>query len=103
MDIWIAPTNENKVLFYETLLCMNYTESEIAYVRNEDFTDYFMITIGARPHVIDVLTTVHYKLLFDEAEKNIIIHQAGEGIELKMVPYHFLKDETPFVKAKRSF
>jgi hypothetical protein len=92
MDIWIAPTNENKLAFINTLLCMSYTESEIDYIKDEDFTSYFMITIGARPHVVDVLTIVHRQLSFDEAEKSMIVHNAGEGLELKMVPYHFLKE-----------
>ncbi len=92
IDIWIAPTNQNKELFCETLVCMGYNEGEIAYIKDEDFTSYFMITIGARPHVIDVLTIVHNKLSFDDAEKNMAIHNIGEGIELRMVPYYFLKE-----------
>lgn len=92
MDIWIAPTNENKLAFINTLFCMGYTETEIDYIKDEDFATYFMITIGARPHVIDVLTIVHQQLSFNEAEKAMIVHNAGEGLELKMVPYYFLKE-----------
>jgi hypothetical protein len=92
LDIWIAPTNENKTAFIQTLLCMRYTESEIAYIKEEDFTTYFMITIGNRPHVIDVLTIVHRRLNFDDAEKHMIVHQAGENLELKMVSYDFLRE-----------
>lgn len=33
LDIWIAPTNENKSSFINALLCMHYTESEIDYNR----------------------------------------------------------------------
>ncbi len=29
MDIWIAPTNENKICFISTLKCMRYSEEEI--------------------------------------------------------------------------
>lgn len=92
MDIWIAPTNENKASFINTLLCMQYTESEIDYIKEEDFTTYFMITIGDRPHVIDVLTIVHRQLIFDDAEKQMIVHQIDEETELKMVPYHYLRE-----------
>lgn len=92
MDIWIAPTIENKFIFCKTLRCMNYTESEIDFIKEEDFTGYFMITLGSRPHVIDVLTIVNHQLLFDDAEKNMIIHNMGESIEFKMVPYSYLKE-----------
>jgi hypothetical protein len=92
MDIWIAPTNENKTAFLNTLICMNYTETEVDYIREEDFTTYFMLTIGNRPHVIDVLTIMHRQLNFDDAEKHMIIHQVGEGVELKMVPYDYLRE-----------
>ena len=92
LDIWIAPTNENKAAFIQTLLCMRYTEGEIEYIKDEDFTTYFMITIGNRPHVIDVLTIVHRQLNFDDAEKHMIVHSAGEGVELKMVPYDYLRE-----------
>ncbi len=92
MDIWIAPTNENRSAFINTLLCMQYTESEIEYLRDEDFTTYFMITIGNRPHVIDVLTIIHHRLDFDDAEKHMIIHPVSEEIELKLVPYDYLRN-----------
>ncbi len=92
MDIWIAPTDENKTCFLNTLLCMGYSETEIDYIKNEDFSTYFMCTLGVRPHVIDVLTIVHKKISFDEAEKNMILHTTAKKIEMKMVSYDFLKD-----------
>jgi hypothetical protein len=92
MDVWIAPTAENKICFLNTLRCMEYSESEIDYIKDEDFTTYFMCTLGVRPHVIDVLTIVHKNISFDQAEKNMSVHQTEDGIELRMVPYDFLKD-----------
>lgn len=92
MDIWIAPTTKNKECFINTLLCMGYSENEIEYIKHEDFTTYFMCTLGVRPHVIDVLTIIHKKISFDEAEKDTIIHQVGDSIELNFVPYNFLKE-----------
>ena len=92
MDIWIAPTNENKQSFLNTLRCMNYDEDEINQIKNEDFTTYFMCTLGSRPYVIDVLTIVHADLSFDEAESALRIHNVGNGIEIKFVPYDFLKE-----------
>lgn len=92
MDIWIAPTQQNKSCFLNTLLCMGYSENELTDIKKEDFTTYFMCTLGARPHVIDILTIVHKNILFDDAEKEMIIHTIDNGIQLKLVPYSFLKD-----------
>ena len=92
MDIWIAPTQQNKSCFLNTLLCMGYSENELTDIKKEDFTTYFMCTLGARPHVIDILTIVHKNILFDDAEKEMIIHTIDNGIQLNLVPYSFLKD-----------
>jgi hypothetical protein len=92
LDIWIAPTNENKKCFFNTLLCMGYTESEFEYIKNEDFTTYFMCTLGARPNVIDILTVIHQAVNFDEAEKNMTLHKLTDDLELKLVSYEILKD-----------
>ncbi len=92
MDIWIAPTNENKNCFLKTLYCMGYSENETTEIKNEDFTTYFMCTLGNRPNVIDVLTIVHKNINFDDAEKNSTIHYISPEIDLRMVPYDFLKE-----------
>jgi hypothetical protein len=92
MDIWIAPTNENKIGFLNTLHCMGYSNSETDAIKNEDFSTHFMCTLGIRPHVIDVLTILHQKVSFDEAEKGIIVHKIADDIGINMVPYEFLKD-----------
>ena len=91
LDIWIAPTNQNKECFFNTLLCMGYTENEFSDIEKEDFTTYFMCTLGIRPNVIDVLTIVHHTLNFDEAEKNALVHRINDDIELKLVSYEILK------------
>jgi hypothetical protein len=92
MDIWIAPTNENKDSFLNTLKCMKYSDSELAAIKEEDFTTYFMCTLGDPPFVIDILTIIHKNMDFDEAEKDAIVHQLQNNIELRMIPYNFLKE-----------
>ena len=71
---------------------MGYSENEMINLEKEDFTGYFILTLGIRPHVIDTLTIVHNKISFNDAEKGMIIHSIGEDVEIKMVPYEFLKD-----------
>ncbi|MGB8194612.1 MAG: hypothetical protein WCF67_21955 [Chitinophagaceae bacterium] len=92
MDIWIAPTNENKLCFLNTLSCMGYSENELSAIKEEDFTTYFMCSLGNPPHVIDILTVVHKDVNFDTAEKNAIIHPISEQIQLKLIPYDLLKE-----------
>jgi hypothetical protein len=92
LDIWIAPTNENKENFLNTLRCMHYTEEEIDLIKHEDFTTYFMCTLGSKPYIIDVLTVLHTHINFDEAEKSMVIHKVSNDIDMRIVPYQFLID-----------
>lgn len=91
LDIWVAPTNENRELFIQTLLCMKYSESEVGPLRDEDFTGYFVGTIGSGDAVMDVLTFVHRNLSFDEAEKDVSLFEPAPGVIMRFVPYQFLK------------
>lgn len=99
MDIWLAPENNNRQAFINTLLCMQYSESEMALLKLEDFTTPFIGTIGEGDHVIDVLTFVHHSISFDEAEKNKNVFEIHEGIFLNIVPYEALKEMK--LRAKR--
>ncbi len=92
LDVWIAPTNENKNIFLNTMLCMGYTENELNDMKNEDFTSYFMCSLGARPNVIDVITILHHSLSFDESEKKMSLHKLSDDIELRLVSYESLKE-----------
>ncbi len=92
LDIWIAPTNENKACFFNTLACMGYAQSEFEEIKNEDFTTHFMCTLGARPNVIDILTVIHHAINFDEAEKKMVIHKLDSNLNLKLASYDILKD-----------
>ena len=92
MDIWIAPTNENKICFLNTLKCMQYPEEEIARISEEDFSTYFMCSLGNPPYVIDILTIIHKNVDFNKAEEDAVFHQMENGVIFKMVPYDFLKN-----------
>ena len=71
---------------------MNYTESEIAPLKDEDFTGYFVGTIGSADATMDVITIVHNQLSFDEAEKNKSTFEPEPGVIMQFVPYDFLKE-----------
>lgn len=91
MDIWLAPTNNNRDLFYKALLDLKYTENEISDLKNQDFTNIFKCTIGEMPDTIDCLTIVHPNISFDDAEKVMIKHDIGNGLMLNVVNYDFLR------------
>ncbi|MBI5856748.1 MAG: hypothetical protein HZB42_03775 [Sphingobacteriales bacterium] len=92
MDIWLAPDNENREAFINTLLCMNYSESEVVPLREEDFTTPFVGTIGAADSAIDVLTFVHHSISFTDAESRKNVFEIQEGLFLPVVPYDILKE-----------
>ena len=92
MDVWLAPTNENKQSFINTLLCMNYSENEVAPLYNEDFSSYFVGNLGSGGARIDVLTIVHHAISFDEAEKSKQVFEITDGVFMNFVPYNFLKE-----------
>ena len=103
LDIWIAPTNENKKCFFDTMLCMGYSENEFEDIKDEDFSTYFMCTLGARPNVIDILTILHHNLNFDEAEKKMTLHKLNDNLELKFVSYDTLKDTKLLSRRPKDF
>ncbi len=92
MDIWLAPDNDNRDLFINTLLCMKYTETEVAPLRKEDFSKPFVGTIGPAGALLDILTFVHHALSFDEAEKQKKQFEIQPGLFLNIVPYAILKE-----------
>jgi hypothetical protein len=92
MDVWIAPTNENKLFFIHTLLCMQYSEKEVAALYEEDFTEPFVGSFGTEGNDIDVLTIVHHSIDYYEAEKNKNILEILPGLIMHVVPYDYLKD-----------
>jgi len=92
MDIWLAPTNENRDLFYNVLLDLGYTAEEIVEYKEQDFTTFFKCSIGEMPNTIDCLTFVHPNIDFDKAEQVMIRHDLGGGLFLNVVDYDFLRN-----------
>lgn len=92
MDIWLAPDNNNREAFIQTLLCMNYTAEEVSPLEKEDFSLPFVGSIGAGDAIVDVLTFVHRSVSFDEAEKKKEVFELQPGLFLHIVSYDFLKE-----------
>jgi hypothetical protein len=71
---------------------MNYSESEVSPLYNEDFTVPFKADIGANGADIDILTFVHTSISFDDAEKDKVVFEVNESIIINFVSYEFLKN-----------
>jgi hypothetical protein len=90
LDIWMAPTNENKEAFIQTLLCLNYSEAEVAMLNEKDFTQPFVTSISGSGPSIDFLTVVHFSLSYIEAESKKETYEVMPGIFINVTPYDFL-------------
>ncbi|MFN3850528.1 MAG: DUF6036 family nucleotidyltransferase [Spirosomataceae bacterium] len=74
-DIWIRPSNDNKLRFLKTLLAIDYTENEIAEIERQNFTEPQVFTLVGP---IDVLTVIHKKFDFDECYQRSRVQQIQE-------------------------
>lgn len=91
LDVWLAPTNENRDLFYKVLLDLDYSEGELSDLKDEDFTKVFKCTLGDMPDTIYCLTYVHPNISFDNAEQVMLTHDIGDGVIINVVNYDFLR------------
>ena len=69
-----------------------YSEAEVADLYEEDFSGYFIGTIGPPGSKMDVITIVHHAISYEEAEKNKQVFELMPSLLLNIVPYDFLKD-----------
>jgi hypothetical protein len=92
MDLWLAPTTENKYSFMIVLQEMGYQKEELEDLEQADFTipQVFSVWIGSEP--LDCLTFVHKSLDFDDAEKNMKrLHLQNEAL-LNIVSLDYLRE-----------
>ena len=88
LDIWVKPTEENKMKIKSALVKSNFLQSGIDELEKLDFTKPFVFQIGSKPADIDIfnfITGVSYA----EAEKNMIPFKYSASLT---VNYISLKD-----------
>ena len=86
-DVWLEPTNENKVRLLDTLRDLGYTEDETADLAAEDFTQAQVITLQGP---IDLLTQVHRTLDFYVCERRARVSEVL-GIPVKFLHINDLR------------
>lgn len=101
LDIWIAPSEENKHYFIKTLTCLGYSQNEVEPLYAEDFTKPFVADIGLPDAGIDILTIVHHKIDFDEAEKQKETFLIEEGVTINIVPLQYLKEMKLYARREK--
>ncbi len=87
-DVWLEPTNENKIRLLNALLDLGYTEEEMADLAEEDFTQAQVITLEGP---IDILTQVHRTLDFYVCERRARVSEVL-GIPVKFLHINDLRE-----------
>ena len=94
MDIWLEPTNENKLQFIQALAAHGITKDHLNVVDSLDFTKTHVMHIGEKPAKIDFLTKVQgvqFAAAYNEmkelpiGDKHIPVIQYHHLIQTKIV------------------
>jgi predicted nucleotidyltransferase len=59
LDLWLKPTNENKIKFLEVLKKDKLFDDDIKYLSSLDFSKHLVFHIGEEPAKIDFLTHIN--------------------------------------------
>lgn len=98
-DIWIRPTNENKALLLKTLLEIDYVESEIADISEQNFTEPQVFTLVGP---IDILTVVHKKFDFDKCYERAKVQQI-QNHTIRVLHINDLREVKVLAKRNQDF
>lgn len=87
MDIWLRPTNENKLKLMEVFKKLDFDPDGINTIAEKNFTEVVIFHIGNEPERIDFLSKVQ-GLNFDEAfkQKQLLMVQGHQ------IPFLHLND-----------
>ncbi|MBC7892648.1 MAG: hypothetical protein H7Y12_10575 [Sphingobacteriaceae bacterium] len=85
MDIWVAPTNENRNRFGEALPKIGYTSDELSELYELDFTRSTVFTAWIGKESVDCMNYVHHALNFDLAYEKHLVTFLKEGTPLHLV------------------
>ncbi|MCF0058407.1 hypothetical protein [Dyadobacter sp. CY356] len=66
-DFWIKPTDDNKEKLIHTLVSLGYEEEEIHGIKDLDFTQAQIVRLEGP---IDILTSVHLRMEFNECRQS---------------------------------
>ncbi|HYD20437.1 MAG TPA: nucleotidyltransferase [Flavipsychrobacter sp.] len=82
MDLWLKPTNENKMKFADAVSTLFDTET-LDQLRSLNFEETHVFTAGEEPYKVDFLTRVS-GIEYQQAEKNKVIGDI-DGLKVAVV------------------
>lgn len=88
MDIWVRPDNENKLMLLNALSELDFDEDGLNYLREQNFEDHYVFSIGDEPLKIDFITHIS-GITYGEARPEAHIIEL-EGINLPILQLHHL-------------
>src|SRR5690349_17196227 len=78
MDIWVKPSNENKLLLINALHEYGYDRKELNELYEMDFAEHMAFSIGSEPEKIEFINYINL-VNFEEAYRNKILYNI-EGL-----------------------
>jgi len=87
IDLWINPSNENKIKLLEALKGENIEEEDLSELGKQDFEDYLVFSLGEEPEKIDFMTQIN-GVSFNDA----YINRLEKFIDDMLIPYINLSD-----------
>lgn len=88
MDLWLEPTNENKVKLLKALKEFDFYEDDIKYIGTLDFTKHLAFNFWEEPERVDCLTYIS-NVAFNEAYQQKVVADI-EGMMVPVIHYNHL-------------
>lgn len=83
MDLWLMPSNENKIKFIAALQEAAFNEEDLEALNNLNFKNHLVFSIGIEPEKIDFITRIN-QVSFEEADQNKITAE-WEGLSIPVI------------------
>ena len=83
MDIWVRPSNENKILLISALRDSGYDPIDLIQLNDMNFVEHFAFSLGTEPQKIEFINYINL-VSFDEAFHNKVIFDF-EGLTIPFI------------------
>lgn len=83
MDLWVEPSNENKLKIYKALSEVSFESDDLEYLLSINFREAIVFSIGSQPQKIDIITKVNL-INFVDAYNQKIIYE-NEEIKIPLI------------------
>ena len=88
MDLWLKPTNENKMKLLPVLKKLKFNISDINHIETLDFTKHLTFHFWEEPERVDCLTMIS-GVKYDKADKEKVLAEF-EGLTIPVIHYKHL-------------